>query len=81
MRIVALALSMIIVVASFSLVKAQVLQEKVGWTCGAPEQWEATVIGPLPNIILNNFYFGEADSFSTDMTVPKNRVFCNKSGH
>lgn len=69
MRVAALGLSAMLVLAAASPSFAEMTPNKDGWTCGAPGDWEIAVFRPAPKLILNNFFFDEKDSFRTEMRV------------
>lgn len=68
MRLIAVATAALLVGAASTSI-AQVAEDKNGWLCGEPDDWEIAAVRPAPKLILNNFFFNEKNSFRTKMKV------------
>ena len=66
-RITGVTTAAVVLFASASA--AQLAEDRNGWLCGVAADWELASLRLAPELILNNFFFEEADSFRTDMTV------------
>ena len=63
------AVAAILMAASTSA--AGVKQDKSGWICGSPQDWEVASLEIAPKLILNNFFFEESSRRRTGMKVLK----------
>ena len=71
MRTTIALLTVILATSVLSPASADVQSDERGWHCGGPEEWDLLSLRVAPNLVLNNFFFEEGDSFSTDMRVLK----------